>query len=144
MSTGEMIWIDSLLGTGPAEVPAEFADRFAVRVVGDVETAKSIAAETGLLAVVFEFDYPARRGLESFARFKHENPSIPTIMVTLQHSEVLTKWAFRVGALDVLVRPLATAEMSYCIRKLVKIKAARELDLSRYQLLRRLRKHGMR
>jgi AraC-like DNA-binding protein len=125
MPTRNVYWVDLLSGAGSAEVPAAFADQFTVRMVSSVDALIQAIQENPVLACVFEFDYPDRRSLDTFARFKEDFPWVPVVMVTLQHSETMAKWAFRSGALDFLVHPLSEIETEHCVRRLQKIDSAR-------------------
>ena len=126
MPTRVVCWVDCLSGNGTAEVPTVFAEQFDVRTISNMDALSQLIDTDSILACVFEFDYPDRRGLDRFARFKEAHPSIPVVLVTLQHSEMLAKWAFRSGALDFLVHPLSESETDHCVRRLKKIDAARK------------------
>ena len=126
MPKKNIFWIDLLSGGGTPEVPSVFAERFSVQMLSNTESLDRLVHEEQALACVFEFDYPDRRELDKFARFKDTHASIPVILVTVQHSEALAKWAFRTGALDFLVHPLVDSEVDHCVKRLMKIEAARE------------------
>jgi AraC-like DNA-binding protein/CheY-like chemotaxis protein len=68
--------------------------------------------------VVLEFDYPSRQDLARAASFKQKFPSVPMVVVTVQHSEALAVWFFRAKFYDYLVQPLSAAEVSNCIHHL--------------------------
>lgn len=71
--------------------------------------------------VCFNFDYPDKAGLELLQRTKEQHPSIPVIMLTVQHSEELAVWAFRARVWDYFVKPLDEQELAACARSLERI-----------------------
>lgn len=68
--------------------------------------------------ICLQYDRPDALGLNLLLAIKREAPSIPLTMLTVQHSEELAIWAFRSGAWDYLVLPLANAERQRYLRAL--------------------------
>lgn len=110
-----IVWVSQLTGTQAYDVPTDVLDKFDVRTTSITEDIDSLISNHQCAGVFFDFDYPDRRRLERFARAKARFPSIPFIIVTLQHSEPLAIWSFRIGATDYLVKPLQDAEVERCI-----------------------------
>ena len=75
--------------------------------------------------IVLEFDYPSRQDLARAATFKDDFSRFPMVAVSVQHSEALALWFFRARFYDVLVRPLATAEVANCLTKLKEVNRLR-------------------
>ncbi|MDH3549152.1 MAG: helix-turn-helix domain-containing protein [Gammaproteobacteria bacterium] len=110
-----VVWVSQLAGTRVYDVPTQVLDEFEVRTTSIQEDIESLIVDQSCAGVFFDFDYPDRRRLEMFARAIASFHSIPFIMITLQHSESLAVWSFRVGAMDYLVKPLQNSEITRCI-----------------------------
>jgi AraC-like DNA-binding protein len=82
-------------------------------------------------AVCFDFDYPDRASLQLAAAVKLAWPSLPMIMLTVQHSEALAIWAFRSRFLDYLVKPASQADIDRCIALLHEIAGDKRLQNTR-------------
>jgi AraC-like DNA-binding protein len=114
-----IVWVFQLAGTQACDVPAQVLNKFDVRTTSITEDIESLICNHLCAGVFVEFDYPDRRRLETFARTIARFPSLPFIMVTLQHSECLAVWSFRIGAMDYLVKPIQNAEITRCIDNLL-------------------------
>lgn len=118
MNKRMVVWVSQLVGTQAYDVPARILDQFDVRTTSMPEDIDSLISKHACAGVFFDFDYPDRRRLESFARAIANFPSIPFVMVTVQHSESLAIWSFRTGALDYLVKPFQIADITRCVDSL--------------------------
>ena len=116
-----IVWVEQLTTFPGAEIPALLQETFQVQNCKSVEQLTYLISEKAPAAIFFEFDYPNRRQLAGFAEIKERNPSIPIVMTTLQHSESLAIWAFRIGALDYLVKPVDAIELQKCTNRILKI-----------------------
>lgn len=125
MANATVFWVDQLVGSQSSEVPGRLLDEFKVRIVRGMEQFERLTAELRPAAAFFDFDYPDRRRLQAFEDFKASNPSIPVIVVTLQHSESLAVWAFRHGAMDYMVKPIPDHDLCNCISRLSAIERSR-------------------
>ena len=76
--------------------------------------------------ICFDFDYPDRAGLQFAQEAKKRYPSIPMILVTLQHSEKMAVWTFRSRFADYLVKPIPLGELTNCHGMLADIREAKE------------------
>jgi AraC-like DNA-binding protein len=74
-----------------------------------------------IAGVCFDFDYPDRHLLSQAVDLKRRYPSIPMLVMTLQHSEALAVWAYRNGMLDYLVKPVPEIELRSCIERIIKV-----------------------
>lgn len=96
-------------------------EHFVVRTCKSIMEIEGLVARLSPAAIFFDFDYPDRGQLASFSRVKTQFKSIPIVMFTLQHSETLAVWAFRQGAMDYLVKPFDSAEISDCVERVIGI-----------------------
>lgn len=118
-----LVWYEALAGARNCEVPALIKQHFFVRSVTSDALLKQVLEEESVAALVFDFDYPDRHRLALLAETKQRHASVPLVMLTIQHSESLSTWAFRAGALDVLVKPVNMGELEACIDRLLGIHA---------------------
>ena len=114
-----VVWVSQLAGTQAYDVPEQVRNEFDVRTTSITEDIESLITNHRCAGVFVDFDYPDRRRLQRFAHAIARFPSIPFVMVTLQHSESLAVWSFRIGAMDYLVKPLQDAEVQRCIDSLL-------------------------
>lgn len=126
MTDATVIWVDQLYGSQSSEVPSGLLDEFSIRVVSSVEQLERLTPQIRPAGAFFNYDYPDRRRLQGFERFKSNNPSVPVVMVTLQHSESLAVWAFRHGAMDYFVKPIPDQELANCVSRLSAIERSRK------------------
>ncbi len=115
MSKRMVVWVSQLAGTQACDVPEQVLSQFDVRTTSIQEDIDSLISSHPCSGVFFDFDYPDRRRLEMFAAAIARFPSLPFIMVTLQHSESLAIWSFRTGVMDYLVKPLQNSDIARCI-----------------------------
>lgn len=126
MPDDTVLWIDQLAGSQSSEVPSGLLDEYSIRVVSSMEQLERLMPQIRPVGAFFDFDYPDRRRLQGFERFKSNNPSVPVVMVTLQHSESLAVWAFRHGAMDYFVKPIPDQELANCISRLSAIERSKK------------------
>jgi AraC-like DNA-binding protein len=114
------------LATRDAGPPGELVHAFEVHAA-----APDQLDATSADAVCFDYDYPDMAGLRLIPRTKKRTPSVPILMLTLQHSEDLAVWAFRARVFDYLVKPLARREVERCAERLADALAARRAQSER-------------
>ena len=131
MNKPALIWIEQLVTPHSSEVPPILADSFSIRSTTNVEVLDRLIAGTRPACIFFDFDYPDRRRLSHFANAKSRFPSIPIVMMTLQHSESLAIWAYRHGALDYLIKPVDAGELGKCVDRILEISALQSKQQSR-------------
>ena len=129
------MWVDLSVSVRRSELPAIFSEYFdVVRPHG----VSSLESEIGRLQphlLLFDFDYPERPGLKLMESTKRLFPSLPILMLTLQHSESLAVWAFRARVWDYLVKPPSQRELERCLSAMNKLvsgmhKQRRKRDIS--------------
>jgi AraC-like DNA-binding protein len=111
------------------DTPTVIARRCAVTRTGGFDAAAIEAQDPDF--VVLEFDYPSRQDLARASRFKEQHPSVPMVVVTVQHSETLAVWFFRARFYDYLVQPLQGDEVANCIARVREISVIRRRQSSR-------------
>jgi AraC-like DNA-binding protein/CheY-like chemotaxis protein len=122
------LWVDMLAGPAKSNIPALLEQSFHVAPVQDDGGLGDRIATEAPLCVFYECDYPDKSRLERIRHIKDASPSIPFVLVTLQHSEKLAVWAFRNGALDYFVKPIELDELRQCLKRLNQIAEFRNSD----------------
>ena len=116
-----ILWVDLAVSVRQPELPEEFRTSFEIV---RPSAGSSLESEVNRLEpnlMLFDFDFPERPGLKLLERTKLKFPSIPIIMMTVQHSESLAVWAFRARVWDYLVKPASGREIERCMASLLKI-----------------------
>ena len=132
-----MLWMDLTVSLKEAELPLSFDKYCEIKSCPDLEHLDERLSRSDVDVVCFDFDYPDRAGLRLLRDSKLRHPSLPAIMLTMQHSESLAIWAFRSKAWDYLVKPVPDHEVDRCLAALLRIAGER-----RAQPPRRLAIHG--
>ena len=76
----------------------------------------------------FEFDEPDARGMAALTHIRHAHPSLPVLMITGGHSELVAIWALRIRVWDLLVKPVSNWELSQRISTLIELTCQRRLE----------------
>lgn len=130
-------WLDLTLSTQRSELPRIFYEHCEITACDDVdvlsERLKSLATDL----VIVDFDYPSKADLTRTANLKLKFPSVPMLMLTVQHSESLAIWAFRSRFLDYIAKPVSRNEAEQCLRRLEEIARWRDLQSERVVVNRR-------
>lgn len=105
-----LLWVDLTISLRHAELADVFTDSCEIRICDDPNELFEEIEKGGLNGVCFDVDYPDRRSLELLRKTKATFPSMPVLLLTLQHSESLAVWAFRSRVLDYLVKPVSRRE----------------------------------
>jgi AraC-like DNA-binding protein len=127
-----------LAGTQDSVVPALLHDNFQVKICSNLSFVETGIASFDPDCVFFDFDYPDRKRLTRFSDVKSRYPSIPMVLITLQHSESLAVWTYRHGALEYLVKPVPTDELRTCIDRILDISGVRATQARRGVRLRKV------
>lgn len=106
----KLLWVDLTASVRQAELPGSFTDVFEVSRPHEGNSLESEIHRQKPQLLLFDFDYPERPGLKLLERTKQQFPGIAIIMMTLQHSESLAVWAFRMRVWDYLVKPISEPE----------------------------------
>ena len=131
-----ILWIDLTVTARESELSPLFGEYFDIQPCADDRQPELEFAKKTFAGVCFDFDYPDRHLLRQAANLKRRFPSIPMLLLTLQHSEALAIWAYRNGMLDYLVKPIPEAELRRSIarvtdaHKLKNGQSGRQLSLS--------------
>ena len=136
MDMPELLWVNLTVSLREAEFPSGFREYFNIRTCPDPYRLNDLVDERPPLAVGFDFDYPDRAGLQLLRATKRKYPSLPILMLTLQHSEALAIWAFRSKVWDYLVKPVPKKEADRCSRALLEIGRIGSTQRSRSPALR--------
>lgn len=126
MSKPILLWVDLTVTTKESELSPILGDAFDIHPCVDDRHPESEIEHIDVAAVCFDFDYPDRQHLSRAADLKRQYPSIPMLVMTLQHSEALAVWAYRNGMLDFLVKPVPEAELQSCIERVRKVHALKD------------------
>jgi YesN/AraC family two-component response regulator len=107
------------------ELPIGMEMYFDIERLDNPDKIASYISRKSLDVIGFEFDYPDRDSLSLMLDAKQSFPSIPMIMITLQHSEKLAVWAFRSRLADYLTKPIPQSEITRCHEMLTGMTQAR-------------------
>ena len=121
MPKPDFLWVDLTVTTKESELPPIFGERFNVRACIDDNHPEDEIERMSFAGVCFDFDYPDKHLLSQAVELKRKYPSIPMLVMTLQHSEALAVWAYRNGMLDYLVKPVPEAELRCCIERIKRV-----------------------
>ncbi len=126
-----VLWVDLTVTTKESELPPIFGESLDIRTCIDDHRPEDEINQMPVAAVCFDFDYPDRYRLRQTVDLKRRFPSIPMLVMTLQHSEALAVWAYRNGMLDYLVKPTPELELRHCIDRIIDVHALKSRQPSR-------------
>lgn len=135
VDTLKILWADMTVGETVPNVPAAIAACCHVTHTNSRQSLDRLLGSAAPDAVIFDFDYPDKISLGIAAKLKVDYPSVPMVVLTLQHSEALAVWTFRSHFADYLVKPAAEPDLERCLALLQKI-ATEKLTHSRRHLPR--------
>jgi AraC-like DNA-binding protein/CheY-like chemotaxis protein len=110
-----LLWLDMTVSSQDHDTSNAFAKHFEIRRFAPIESIRAHAEHFSPAVAVFDFDFPTRRGLNLLRDTKRALPSLPLLMLTVQHSEQLAVWAFRTRVWDYIVKPLSKIEIDRCL-----------------------------
>jgi AraC-like DNA-binding protein len=114
----KVLWVDMTIAGGePALLPG-MAENCQVTHATSQQSIERRLKTDQPDVVFFDFDYPDKGSLGLAAMLKEKNPSVPMVVVTLQHSEALAVWVFRSRFVDYLARPVTQPESDRCLAML--------------------------
>jgi YesN/AraC family two-component response regulator len=116
-----MMWVDLAASVKQAELPPLFDKYFNIVRPHSVSSLESEIKRQEPQLLLFDYDYPERPGLKLLEITKRQFPSIPVLLMTVQHSESLATWAFRSRVWDFLVKPVSNRELERSLSGLNKI-----------------------
>ena len=131
MSKPKLLWVDACVATQESELPSLLTETFDVCHCVDARRPERDVERLNVVAICFDFDYPDRQRLNVVSSTKVRYPSIPAVLLTVQHSEALAVWAYRNGVLDYLVKPVLDHELRRCVNLILEINAYKRSQSSR-------------
>jgi AraC-like DNA-binding protein len=117
------VWCDLKASIQIAELPPAFERYCTITRSNGLDDRHICPVDTDL--VVLEFDYPSKVDMEGAAQLKSNYPSVPMIIITVQHSEALAVWFFRKKFIDYLVQPVINGEATHCLTEVSRISQLR-------------------
>jgi AraC-like DNA-binding protein/CheY-like chemotaxis protein len=121
MSKPTLLWVNCTTGLTDPEPRVWAASLFEVMQVQGTVAADRELARGRFHAVCFDFDYPDQSGLQAMRDIKQRHMRLPMIMLTLDHSEELAIWAFRVRMWNYFFKPVPQAELLESLRSLANL-----------------------
>jgi AraC-like DNA-binding protein len=109
-----MLWLDLTVGLKDGDPAPELTRHCEVVRTSSPEELETVLANQQVDGLCFDFDYPERVGLRLLRDTKAAHPSLPILMLTVQHSEALAIWAFRAKVADYLVKPVSKYDGERC------------------------------
>ena len=127
----QVVWINLTVALKDPEIPPGLATHCSTTYVGGNDELKSVLARQLVDALCFDYDYPDRPGLRLLRETKAAYPTLPIVMLTMQHSEALAVWALRAKVADYLVKPVPKVELERALIGLSRAQAYRKTQSSR-------------
>lgn len=131
----EILWADMTIGQTTPDVPVAMAAGCHVTHTTSRQSLDRLLQSAAPDAVIFDFDYPDKISLGMAAKLKVDYPSVPMVLLTLQHSEALAVWVFRSHFADYLVKPVTEPDFEHCLALLQKIAIEKPARLRRHMPL---------
>jgi DNA-binding NtrC family response regulator len=100
-----VLWLDMTVSIKDASSSSVFDGAFELHRLAPLSSIRADIERVRPAVAFFEFDFPTRQGLNLLKDTKRAHPSLPLVMLTVQHSEALAVWAFRSRVWDYLVKP---------------------------------------
>ena len=116
-----LLWVDYRISTRDSEAIDGFCEHFDVRQYQSIHSLDREIEGFDPDVLCFDYDFPTKPALESLRETKRRFPSIPMLMLTVQHSEALAVWAFRSRVWDYLVKPMSRSEIERCLTSLMEM-----------------------
>jgi YesN/AraC family two-component response regulator len=127
----QTLWVDQLVSLKEGEIPLGFEEICETLYCSDSRHLTELLTHREVDLVCFDFDYPDRTGLRMLRDVKAAHPSLPIVMLTVQHSESLAIWAFRNKIWDYLVKPVPQHEIERCLSALMEAATHRKSQTAR-------------
>ncbi len=116
-----MLWFDCTSRAEPPDLRRQAMERFEVVLSARLDHAAKEIVRTRPKVLCFDFDYPDRSRLATMQSIKRAHVSLPVLILTIEHSEALAVWAFRVPVWNYLVKPVVTTEWQENLQAIAKI-----------------------
>jgi len=122
----QLLWVDTTQSKPKQDTAKLFNELFSVKTL-DQRGPKQTSLNTSQHdAIVFDYDFPDRGGLQLLLHTKQQYPSLPVIMVTEQHSEDLVLWALHARVWEYLIKPVETQQLIDLKAELLKLHTFRQ------------------
>ena len=112
------LWLDMTVSVRESGALNDFEHAFQVHRRSPLASIHADVERLRPAVAFFDFDFPTKPGLQLLRETKRDLPSLPLVMLTVQHSEALAVWAFRSRVWDYLVKPLECSEIERCVHSL--------------------------
>lgn len=122
----QLLWIDLTASIKEAKSLAAFQEYCDIERCSDVDHLHDMLSRHPVEGVCFDFDYPDPTGFRLFRDNKLDRPSLPMIMLTIQHYEALAIWPLRTRVWDYLVKPIPRYELKRCLSALLRGRSQRQ------------------
>jgi AraC-like DNA-binding protein len=110
-----------------------FTESCDIEICSDAGRVEEAIENSSIDCVCIDMDYPDHGSLNLLRQTKMRYPSLPILLLTLQHSESLAVWAFRSRVLDFLVKPVSRGEFHRCLQILRYVMSVTATQQSRAQ-----------
>jgi YesN/AraC family two-component response regulator len=125
------LWLDMTVSVRDAGAPSGFENAFEIQHRSPLASIHSDVDRLKPVVAFFDFDFPTKPGLQLLRDTKREFPSLPLVMLTVQHSEALAVWAFRSRVWDYMVKPIPRSEVERCVHSLEEMLVLRRSQATR-------------
>jgi AraC-like DNA-binding protein len=122
-----VLWLDMTVSVRDAGTCGVFDQAFAVHRLAPLSSIRADVERLKPAVAFFDFDFPTKQGLNLLKETKRSFPSLPLIMLTVQHSEALAVWAFRTRVWDYFVKPLSVVDSDRCASSLGEMLSLRDV-----------------
>jgi YesN/AraC family two-component response regulator len=112
------LWLDMTVSVHDSSASNAFDGAFDVQHLAPLASIRADVERLKPAVAFFDFDFPTKHGLNLLRETKRSLPSLPLIMLTVQHSEALAVWAFRSRVWDYVVKPLSAVDIDRCVSSL--------------------------
>jgi len=117
----ELLWVDLTHSESVCDTTKNFEGSFAITTINSKDLTDSNCRRFQPNALVFEYNFPDRKGLKLLLQTKHQYSSIPIIMITEQHSEELAVWALHARVWEYMVKPVNDEQIRSLKKELLKL-----------------------
>jgi AraC-like DNA-binding protein len=121
-----VLWLDLTVSVRDPGTSCAFDQAFDVHRLAPLSSIRADVERLRPAVAFFDFDFPTRQGLNLLKETKRSFPSLPLIMLTVQHSEALAVWAFRTRVWDYFVKPLSVVDSDRCVSSLGEMLSLRD------------------
>jgi AraC-like DNA-binding protein len=121
-----VLWLDMTVSVRDIGASYPFDQAFDVHRLAPLSSIRADVERLNPAVAFFDFDFPTMQGLNLLKETKRNFPSLPLIMLTVQHSEALAIWAFRTRVWDYFVKPLSVVDSDRCVSSLEKMLSLRD------------------